>query len=174
MAAAAQKGADPAASDVSKARRRPLAPPQCAGAARSRPQPPTNAGKWNLFQIGEGPLANDPLYQVESGSILLILFSVAVLAGAVVVSIILATGMPDLDEAALEKAATCGTVSHQVYETRGLCCADTPPADLDCSLYLPRAEDTEALCKDAIPHYWSEGCEMFKGAHLFRLSLLFS
>ena len=50
------------------------------------------------MQIGEGPLKDHPDYQVESGSILLILFSVAVLAGAVVVSIILATGMPDLDE----------------------------------------------------------------------------
>ena len=172
MAAAAQKGADPAASDVSKARPRPLAPPQPAGAARSRPQPPTNAGKWNLFQIGEGPLANDPLYQVESGSIALIFFSVLVLAGAVVVSILLATGMETLTPDQLAKAASCGTVSHQVYETRGLCCADSPDASIDCSPYLPRAEDTEALCKAAIPHYWSDGCVMFPGAHLFsRLSL---
>ena len=53
MAAAAQKGADPAASDVSKARPRPLAPPQPAGAARSRPQPPTNAGNGTCCRLAK-------------------------------------------------------------------------------------------------------------------------
>ena len=162
MAAEAKKGAEPAASDASKARPGPPAPPQPAGAARSRPQPPTNAGKWNLFQIGEGPLANDPLYQVESGSIALIFFSVLVLAGAVVVSILLATGMDDLDAAGLAKAANCGTLSHQDYETATLLCENATGSD-----GMGSDEYTDA-CKDAIPHYWSEaaGCVMFPGAPL--------
>ena len=123
------------------------------------------------MQIGEGPLKDHPDYQVESGSILLITFSILVLAGAVVVSIILLGGMDDLDAAGLAKAANCGRLSHQAYETRTLAC-DTTFAD--------QGYETAQACKDAIPHYWSEaaGCVMFPGAPLpaswppRRLSLL--
>ena len=124
-----------------------------------------------MLQIGEGPLKDHPDYQVESGSILLIIFSILVLAGAVVVSIILLGGMDDLDAAGLAKAANCGRLSHQAYETRTLAC-DTTFAD--------QGYETAQACKDAIPHYWSEaaGCVMFPGALLpaswppRRLSLL--
>ena len=114
------------------------------------------------MQIGEGPLKDHPDYQVESGSILLIAFSVLVLAGAVVVSILLATGMDDLDAAGLAKAANCGTLSHQDYETATLLCENATGSD-----GMGSDEYTDA-CKDAIPHYWSEaaGCVMFPGAPL--------
>ena len=112
-----------------------------------------------MLQIGEGPLKDHPDYQVESGSILLIGFSVLVLAGAVVVSILLATGMETLTEDELATAANCGRLSHQAYETRTLAC-DTTFAD--------QGYETAQACKDAIPHYWSEaaGCVMFPGAPL--------
>ena len=111
------------------------------------------------MQIGEGPLKDRSDYQVESGSILLIIFSTLVLAGAVVVSIILLGGMDDLDAAGLAQAANCGRLSHQAYETRTLAC-DTTFAD--------QGYETAQACKDAIPHYWSEaaGCVMFPGTPL--------
>ena len=112
-----------------------------------------------MLQIGEGPLKDDPLYQVESGSILLIIFSILVLAGAVAVSLILATGMEDLDANQTATAALCGTVTHQAYETLTEACDTT---------FTAQGYDTADACKDAIPHYWSEaaGCVMFPGAPL--------
>ena len=111
------------------------------------------------MQIGEGPLKDHPDYQVESGSILLIAFSVLVLAGAVVVSILLATGMETLTEDELATAANCGRLSHQDYETLTLICENA-------TLYA--TEELSDACKDAIPHYWNEaaGCKMFPGAPL--------
>ena len=80
-------------------------------------------------------------------------------------------GWTPLDAAGLAKAANCGRLSHQAYETRTLAC-DTTFAD--------QGYETAQACKDAIPHYWSEaaGCVMFPGALLpaswppRRLSLL--
>lgn len=88
---------------------------------------------------------------LEKGSKLLVALGFLLFAGVTAVGIIVFLLGQDDPATALDlaRAAACGTLSHQVYETAVEACG------------------SDAACKDALPHYWNEdaGCAYFSARH---------